>query len=385
MGIFDIFGTGDQQAAANSQIQGLEQGYNLGTGYTNQAIGALNTGAGNANTALSTGYGAATNAINAGYGAGSNLLSSNYTQSIAPYLQNYGQAQGGVNQLGDVLGLNGAAGSNSALQTLQNTPGYQFQQQQGDNSINAAAAANGTLNSGSQLLALSNYNQGLAGTTYNNYVSQLQPYLGASNAAAGGIASGYQGLGQGLSNVSTQGANAQANLATGLAGAQSGLATGLGTATAAQQDLQAQMGWQLGTGTGNANANADLAGLTASGNFWNALGGLGGMKTSGGGTVGGNAISGLGSSISSALPGIMAMFSDERLKEAIEPVGSLYDGTNVYRYNYKGDPTPRIGLIAQEVEKTRPDAVIEIGGYKAVDYSKATQYASDLARFLEAA
>ena len=374
MGLFDIFGTGDQQAAANSQIQGLEQGYNLGTGYTNQAIGSLNTGAGNANTALSTGYGAATNAINAGYGAGSNLLSSNYTQSIAPYLQNYGQAQGGVNQLGNVLGLNGAAGSNSALQTLQNTPGYQFQQQQGDNSINAAAAANGTLNSGDQLLALSNYNQGLAGTTYNNYVSQLTPYLGASNVAAGGIASGYQGLGQGLAGLSTGAANTQAGLATGLGGAQAGIATGLGSATAAQQDQEAQMGWQLGTGTGNANANADLAGLTASGNFWNALGGLGGMKTSGGGTVGGNAISGLG-----------AMFSDERLKEAIEPVGSLYDGTNVYRYNYKGDPTPRIGLIAQEVEKTRPDAVIEIGGYKAVRYDKATQYAADLAHFLEAA
>jgi hypothetical protein len=385
MGIFDIFGTGDQQAAAQSQIQGLEQGYNLGTGYTNQAIGSLNTGAGDANTALSTGYGAATNAINAGYGAGSSLLGTNYAASLAPYMQNYSQAQGGVNQLGNVLGLNGPAGSDAALKTLQNTPGYQFEQQQGDASINAAAAANGTLNSGNQMLALSNYNQGLAGTTYNNYVNQLQPFLGASNAAAGGVASGYQGLGQGLAGISTGGANAQAGLATGLAGGQAGIATGLGSATAAQQDQQAQMGWGLGTGTGNANANADLSGLNASGNFWNLLGGLGGMKTSGGGTVGGNAVSGIGSSISSALPGIMAMFSDERLKENIEPVGSLYDATNVYRYNYKGDPTPRIGLIAQEVEKTRPDAVIEIGGYKAVDYGKATQYASELSHFLKAA
>ncbi|WP_205757758.1 hypothetical protein, partial [Lactobacillus crispatus] len=130
-----------------------------------------------------------------------------------------------------------------------NTPGYQFQLQQGNNAINAAAAANGTLNSGNQAIALSNYNQGLAGTTYNNYVSQLQPYLNASNAAAGGIANTY---------------------------------TGLGNATAGQYDTLANLGWQQQTGIGNANANADLAAYNASGNLWNMIGSLGGMKTSGG-------------------------------------------------------------------------------------------------------
>jgi hypothetical protein len=251
-----------------------------------------------------------------------------------------------------VLGLNGASGNATALNTLENTPGYQFQLQQGDASINAAAAANGTLNSGNQMLALSNYNQGLAGTTYNNYVNQLQPYLGASNAAAGGIA---------------------------------GVNTGQANANAGQYDQLAGLNYQTQTGIGNANANADLAGLTASGNIWNAIGGLGGMKTSGGGTVGGNLASSLGSSASSLGSSIMAMFSDERLKEDIEKVGELFDGSNVYRYRYIGDATPRIGLMAQEVEKTRPDAVIEIGGYKAVDYGKATQYASELSKFLEAA
>lgn len=403
MGIFDIFSTQPAQDAAAAQISGLQSGYNLGAGGIYNAMGALNTGAGNAGADLASGYGNAAAAINQGYGAGSNSLSSNYASSLAPYMQNYGQAQGGVNQLGNVLGLNGPAGNNQALQTLQNTPGYQWQQQQGDASINAAAAANGTLNSGNQMLALSNYNQGLAGTTYNNYVNQLQPFLGASNAAAGGIASGYQGLGQGLAGLSTGGANVQAGLATGLAGGQAGLASGLGTQTAGQYDSLGQLGYQEATGVGNANANADLSAYNASGNFWNALGGLGGMKTSGGGTVGGNLLGSFGgggggvpgaigaTSLGGAplsgggLSSLFSMFSDERLKENIEPVGSLYDATNVYRYNYKGDPTPRIGLIAQEVEKTRPDAVIEIGGYKAVDYGKATQYASELSHFLKAA
>lgn len=61
-------------------------------------------------------------------------------------------------KLGNVLGLNGPAGNQSALAALKSTPGYQFQLQQGNNAINAAAAAGGTLNSGNQQLALANYN-----------------------------------------------------------------------------------------------------------------------------------------------------------------------------------------------------------------------------------
>jgi hypothetical protein len=66
------------------------------------------------------------------------------------------------------------------------------------------------------------------------------------------------------------------------------------------------------------------------------------------------------------------MFSDERVKENVDEVGSLHDGTPVYKYNYIGDNMPRIGLMAQDVEKVRPDAVKEFGGIKAVNYDKAT-------------
>jgi hypothetical protein len=214
-----------------------------------------------------------------------------------------------------------------------------------DDTVNAQAAASGNNASGNQLLALNKVNQGLADSTSNNYISQLQPFLGAANSAAGGIA---------------------------------GVNMGQGNAVAGQQDMLAQLGYQTQTGIGNANANADLAGLQASGNFWNMLGGLGGMKTSGGGTVGGNAISGLGSMLGS-------VFSDERLKEDVETVGELFDGQPVYKYRYIGDPKWQIGLMAQDVEKIIPEAVHEIGGFKAVNYNVATGYAADLSRFLEAA
>jgi len=65
--------------------------------------------------------------------------------------------------------------------------------------------------------------------------------------------------------------------------------------------------------------------------------------------------------------------SDTRLKEDIAPVGTLFDGTPVYGYRYKGAPAYHIGLLALDVEKTAPHAVIEISGYKAVDYRAATE------------
>jgi Chaperone of endosialidase len=73
--------------------------------------------------------------------------------------------------------------------------------------------------------------------------------------------------------------------------------------------------------------------------------------------------------------GSLAKFmpSDMRLKQDIEPVGTLFDGTPVYGYRYIGAPVYHIGLMAQDVEKTAPNAVIEINGYKAVNYHAATE------------
>jgi len=75
----------------------------------------------------------------------------------------------------------------------------------------------------------------------------------------------------------------------------------------------------------------------------------------------------------SNLLGSFPKWSDRRLKEDIAPVGTLFDGTPVYGYRYKGAPAYHIGLMAQDVEKSSPHAVIEINGYKAVDYRAATE------------
>jgi hypothetical protein len=72
--------------------------------------------------------------------------------------------------------------------------------------------------------------------------------------------------------------------------------------------------------------------------------------------------------------------SDMRLKQDIEQVGALFDGTPVYGYRYKGAPAYHIGLMAQDVEKITPQAVIEINGYKAVDYRAATEASRKITR-----
>lgn len=75
--------------------------------------------------------------------------------------------------------------------------------------------------------------------------------------------------------------------------------------------------------------------------------------------------------------GAAALLSDERLKENLEPVGKLDNGLTVYIGNYKEetglDTRPQLFLIAQEVEKVKPEAVKEINGYLAVDYIKAVE------------
>jgi hypothetical protein len=82
-----------------------------------------------------------------------------------------------------------------------------------------------------------------------------------------------------------------------------------------------------------------------------------------------------GSTTTTTQPG--GFFSDERLKENIKAIGKTFDGQTIHSYNYKGDPRTQIGLIAQEVQKHHPEAVGLAGGYKTVNYDKATEDAAD--------
>lgn len=298
-GLFDIFTNKNAQDAANAQIQGIDKG-----------LGELSSS----------------------FGAGRDALTTNYTAGLQPFLSNVTTGKAGTDALGNALGLNGQAGNDAAKTAFKNNPGFQFQLDTGTENVlrNQARTGQGStgLASGNTNVDLTNYSQGLAGTSWNNYVNQLSPFLNYSQGAASGVLSGYGGLGQGLNANYTNLGNAQ-----------------YGGATSA----------------GNAQANADLANNTASANMWGAAG--------------------QGLKLASSAAGFL---SDERAKEDIEQVGELYDHQPIYRYRYKGDPRHQIGLIAQEVEETEPEAVFDygVGDLKAVDYKRATDFAADLAGFL---
>jgi hypothetical protein len=95
--------------------------------------------------------------------------------------------------------------------------------------------------------------------------------------------------------------------------------------------------------------------------------------------MGTGALSGTTTNATTTSP--QSFFSDRRLKDDIEKIGKTFDGQDIVRYKYKGEPGTRIGLIAQDVEKHHPEAVGLAGGYRTVDYDKATDDAADRGHF----
>lgn len=67
--------------------------------------------------------------------------------------------------------------------------------------------------------------------------------------------------------------------------------------------------------------------------------------------------------------------SDRRLKENIEKVENIkLDNLNTYSYCFKSDESKRkrIGLIAQEVQETYPEVVVDDGEHLSLDYNAIT-------------
>lgn len=67
-----------------------------------------------------------------------------------------------------------------------------------------------------------------------------------------------------------------------------------------------------------------------------------------------------------------SLFSDRRLKENIKRIGTADNGLAIYQFNYLGNPTTCIGLMADEVRDVCPEAVsVSDSGFYMVNYEKA--------------
>jgi len=112
-----------------------------------------------------------------------------------------------------------------------------------------------------------------------------------------------------------------------------------------------------GGGARSANFSAHARGSFASANVGGAR--MGGARMSGGGARMGGGRGGGGRR------------SDIRLKHDIVLVGHLSNGLGLYRFAYNGSDKPYVGVMAQENEHVRPDAVLRgDDGYLRVRYDR---------------
>jgi hypothetical protein len=175
MGLFDIFGSSNQQAASAKINAAANTGFEKSSKYlekgANKATGYL-TDAGNVYKGLSD------------------------------------QSQQGYNAYGNAAGVNGQAGYDQALQNFRTNPGYEFQQSQGLDALNRGANSRGMLSSGNNTQDILKYSQGLADQSWGDYMNRLAPYLNqpfqaaAGRTAVAGLQANNQNqLGQNLSDA----------------------------------------------------------------------------------------------------------------------------------------------------------------------------------------
>lgn len=294
-------------------------------------------------------------------------VNSQQQAGIAGINQNANYAQPAVNQ---ALGIAGAAANpltqaqiqnyqNPYTQDVVNATQAQFnnqnQQQQAQltgNNISQGALGGNRVGvaqanlAGQQALSQAPTIAGLYSNSYNQGLATAnQQYQTNPLAAAGSIANfGIQGQGAALSG----------------AGAQ------LGAGTLEQQTQQA-------ADTANYGQYAQAQAYPFQTDQW-----LAGLETGVAPGLGGTSTTTApppnltGQILGAGVAGAGLALSDRRAKKNIHKVGEMHDGQPLYRYQYHNSDEWHIGPIAQEVEKSHPEAVHGIGGAKYVDLKAAT-------------
>lgn len=202
------------------------------------AVGAVAGGAMAANASKS----AAKSQANAAQAASDQQLAM-YNQTredLSPYTQ---AGQTALSQLMGQMGQGGYFNQTYSGQDLYNDPSYQFRLNQGLNSVQSSAAAQGGLLSGATLKALNNYASDYASQEYSNAYNRfnadqtnrfnrLSSLAGMGQNAAAQVGNNGLQTAQAVANNTMAGANATAAGQVGSANAWSGAANNLGSIAA---------------------------------------------------------------------------------------------------------------------------------------------------------
>lgn len=249
--------------------------------------------------------------------------------------------------------------------------GYSFAPQVADAALGGAQAAQGGL-----MRALDpNARSDAWGQVQQNVIDTIMPDINSSFAGSGMTGSTLhrqnlaKGLSAGLADAENQAWQQGENRALAAAGAMSGANANMYGVTDYLRDIgserQAQNQNEI-----NADVLQDQQGKRVE---------LDALREYLALSTGAGSMFGTQSQTSSQSPGAMAwaglglqaaplMFSDRRLKEDIKRVGQTDSGLPIYTYRYQGGDTYHMGVMADELEAVKPDAVQEIGGFKAVNY-----------------
>ena len=228
-----------------------------------------------------------------------------------------------------------AQASADPLDVIRNTPGYNFQLEQGTRALNANRSAGGS--SGGELLKdFSRFNQGVASSFYQDYANRLQDIATGGNAAA--------------SSSANRAITSGANIGNSLQNAGNARASGI-----------------VGTTNSITNLITELAGGLGQGSFGAPSGGLCNLGGSGDGVL---------PNYFKNPSWLDPQLSDIRLKKNVKLIDRKND-INWYTWEWNDTATelgvddPTFGVIAQEVQNTHPDAISEgDDGYLKVDYRK---------------
>jgi len=259
------------------------------------------------------------------------------------------QYLGGLNQAaeaysrGGMLDVANLAAQQNALNTMQT--GYQTGNQQQLAALQLFPSLMQAEYAPAQ--AMIQAGQGLTGLDQAQIQDQMNRFYGQQQAPWTNLQQYMNAIGQPTTGSNTQTqpyfTNPMANIlgaATGGLGLYNGLSSAFGGGAS-------PAGWLAGSGMGSGILTNAATGATSD-------------------IAGSGLASGLGKGL--------GKMSDRRLKRDIEFIGVLPNGLSIYSFNYLWDDEPQVGLMADEVERVHPEAVM-VGpfGFKAVDYDRAMQ------------
>ena len=128
---------------------------------------------------------------------------------LAPYMQ------AGTNALAptqDLLGLNGQDAANAAMANYQQSPGYQFQFNEGMRAVQNSAAAQGMLNSGATLKVLQTRGQQLGNIDFGTYYNRLLGIASLGQNAAAGVGNNGIATARDIAQTDASAASGQASI-----------------------------------------------------------------------------------------------------------------------------------------------------------------------------